>query len=87
MNRHLAMVSSMIPLWYSNITNSENAGLGIGACLVSFAILIVLVLVMGFYLHWQNKRRQSDRSTSEAAAENVEFFDSDQTNPGFVYVY
>lgn len=82
------MVSRMNPFCYSNITDSGNSDLGIGACVISFVILIVLVLVMGFYLHWQNKRGQSDRSTSEAAVENVKFFDfTDRTNPGFVYVY
>ncbi|KAJ5624269.1 MFS transporter ACS family allantoate permease [Penicillium lagena] len=75
------------PQFFKN-KQAPRYGLGIGACLCSFAILIVLVLVMGFYLNWQNKRRQSDRSTSEAAVENVEFFDlTDETNPGFVYVY
>ncbi|KAL5356742.1 major facilitator superfamily domain-containing protein [Aspergillus floccosus] len=60
-------------------------GLGIGACMVSFIILIVMVLAMRFYLVWQNKRRNGDRSS---VGENLEFFDlSDKQNPEFVYVY
>ncbi|KAJ6172192.1 MFS transporter ACS family allantoate permease [Penicillium chermesinum] len=63
-------------------------GLGVGSCLVSFVILIVLVLIMRIYLHVLNKRRQSDQPMSEAAIENVEFFDlTDKINPTFVYVY
>ena len=82
------MVSNMPGLNHSGITDSQNPGLGIGACLVSFVILIVLVLLMGFYLNWQNRRRQSERAPSDAAVENVEFFDlTDRSNPGFVYVY
>ena len=65
-----------------------NIGLGVGSCIVSFVILIVMVFVMRFYLHMRNKRRQSTEPTSEAAIENVEFFDlTDKNNPVFVYVY
>lgn len=53
--------------------------------MVSFVVLIVMVLAMRFYLVWQNKRRNSDRSS---VAENLQFYDlSDQQNPEFVYVY
>lgn len=65
-----------------------NVGLGVGSCIVSFVILIVMVFVMRFFLHIRNKRRQAAQFTLEAPIENVEFFDlTDENNPVFVYVY
>ncbi|KAL6241218.1 hypothetical protein RBB50_011897 [Rhinocladiella similis] len=68
-------------------------GLGIGACLVSFAILIVTLIGVRVYLVLQNKRREStrqqmsgqveDHATSEFDFKNL----TDKQNPLFVYAY
>ncbi|KAK6385596.1 uncharacterized protein PV06_08172 [Exophiala oligosperma] len=68
-------------------------GLGIGACLVSFAILIVMLIGVRIYLVFQNKRRDitrqqihgqvEDHTTTEFDFKNL----TDKQNPLFVYAY
>ncbi|CAK7223150.1 hypothetical protein SBRCBS47491_005107 [Sporothrix bragantina] len=67
--------------------------LGIGSCLVSFAILIALCIVLRFYLMWENKKRaavraEAERQMQEEGNTQYEFRNlTDKENPLFVYVY
>ncbi|KAL4898200.1 MFS general substrate transporter [Aspergillus ambiguus] len=64
-------------------------GLGIGSCLVSFAILIAMAVTMRFYLAWQNKKRMSaSPELGDQGSADLEFYDlTDKKNPKFIYVY
>ncbi|OKL59725.1 hypothetical protein UA08_05031 [Talaromyces atroroseus] len=63
-------------------------GLGVGSCMVSFAVLIVMVIALRIYLGWQNNKRRSGGMDDLVTVGNLEFFDlTDQVNPRFVYVY
>ncbi|KIW12276.1 hypothetical protein PV08_09553 [Exophiala spinifera] len=68
-------------------------GLGIGACMVSFAVLIVMLISLRIFLVFQNKRRESTRLQLSEQAEDhtMTEFDfknlTDKQNPLFVYAY
>ncbi|KAJ6447308.1 MFS transporter, ACS family, allantoate permease [Purpureocillium lavendulum] len=67
--------------------------LGMGSCLVSFAILILMTVALRFYLVWQNKSRASARQAMEESNTEEELAQygfrnlTDKENPMFVYVY
>lgn len=67
--------------------------LGIGSCLVSFAILIASSVFLRYWLVWQNKKRATtreavERQCSEADLAQYAFRNlTDKENPLFVYVY
>ena len=54
------------------------------------ALIFVTLVLLRFYLQWQNKRRVATREEVETLedAGNLAFFDlTDKENPHFVYVY
>ncbi len=65
-------------------------GLGIGACMVTEAALLLSIVAFRFYLKFQNKKRAEvcDAVSGVADTENIEFLDlTDKQNARFVYVY
>lgn len=85
-----------LPVFLNHWANSlllTHIALGIGSCLVSFAILIGITIALRFYLIWQNKLRASARHAVEESSSQEDLARygfrnlSDKQNPLFVYVY
>ncbi|KAL2434582.1 putative transporter [Exophiala dermatitidis] len=86
-------VGNIIGPQFFKTAQQPRYGLGIGACLVSFALLIVILIGFRFYLMWQNRRRESTRIemsglTDDHATTEFDFKNlTDKQNPLFIYTF
>ncbi|KAF7165443.1 hypothetical protein CNMCM6106_001601 [Aspergillus hiratsukae] len=61
---------------------------GFKAIIVCFVVVVVVTLVLGAYLRWENRRRDRLAGPVEDAEESTELVDiTDLTNMQFRYVY